>query len=62
MPRTVMSTRPVSCAVENGFGWIKTIAGQERTKFRGSAPRRLGFYLRSRRLQPDAAPKILAVT
>jgi len=35
-------------------GWIKTIAGQEKTKFRGRA-RRMGLHLRGRGLQSGAA-------
>jgi transposase len=36
--------------IEEGFGWIKTIAGQEKTRFRG----REGFHLRGGRLQSSA--------
>ena len=36
--------------IEEAFGWIKTVARQEKTKF-GSRSRRVGLHLRCRRLQ-----------
>jgi hypothetical protein len=39
--------------IEEAFGWIKVVAGQEKTKFRGRD--RVGFHLRGRRLQSSAA-------
>ena len=41
--------------IEEAFGWIKTIAGQDKTKLRGCERGRLGLHLRRRRLQSDAA-------
>ena len=41
--------------IEEAFGWIKTVAGQEKTRFRGRRPRRMGLHLRRRRLQSGAA-------
>ena len=41
--------------IEEAFGWIKTVAGQDKTKFRGRRPRRMGLHLRRRRLQSGAA-------
>jgi hypothetical protein len=32
--------------IEEAFGWMKTIGGQEKTKFRGMRPRHLGLHLR----------------
>jgi hypothetical protein len=50
----------VSQRIEEVFGWIKTIAGQEKFRFRGRD--RVGwaftFYLRRRRLQSGAVPKV----
>src|ERR1700722_18722505 len=40
--------------IEEAFGWIKKVGGQERTKFRGRG-RRMGLHLRSRRLQSGSA-------
>lgn len=39
--------------IEEAFGWIKTVAGQDKTKFRGRA-RRMGLHLQRHRLQPGA--------
>jgi hypothetical protein len=33
------ASRRIRKRIEEAFGWIKTIAGQERTKFRGCARR-----------------------
>jgi hypothetical protein len=41
--------------IEEAFGWIKTVAGQEKTSFRGRDRVAWGFYLRCRRLQSGAA-------
>ena len=41
--------------IEEAFGWIKTIAGQEKTSFRGRDRVGMGLYLRCRRLQSGAA-------
>jgi hypothetical protein len=57
------TTRHGGCAVsqrirkriEEAFGWIKTIAGQEKTSFRGRDRVGMGFYLRGRRLLGTAA-------
>ena len=40
--------------IEEAFGWIKTVAGQEKTSFRGRDRRRMGLYLCCRRLQSGA--------
>ena len=41
--------------IEEAFGWIKTVAGQERTKVPRPRARRLGLHFRGRRLQSGAA-------
>mgnify|MGYP007095364038 CR=1 FL=1 len=38
--------------IEEAFGWVKTVAGQEKTKFRGRD--RMGLHFRCRRLQSGA--------
>jgi Transposase DDE domain len=40
--------------VEEAFGCIKTVAGQDKTKFRGRDRCRMGLHLRGRRLQSHA--------
>ena len=40
--------------IEEAFGWIKTIGGQGKTKFRGRDRVGLGLHLRGCRLQSDA--------
>ena len=41
--------------IEEAFGWIKTIAGQEQDPVPGARARRMGLHLRGRRLQSGAA-------
>ncbi len=43
--------------IEEAFGWIKTIAGQEQDQVSRMRSRRMGLHLRRRRLQSDAAAK-----
>jgi hypothetical protein len=45
--------------IEEAFGWMKTIALQEKTKFRGRE-RVVGLHLRRLRLQSDAAAQLMA--
>ena len=40
--------------IEEAFGWIKTVAGQEKTQVPRHRPRRLGLHLRRRGLQSGA--------
>ena len=41
--------------IEEAFGWIKTVAGQEQDQVPRPGSRRMGLHLRSRRLQSGAA-------
>jgi hypothetical protein len=41
--------------IEEAFGWIKSIAGQEKTKFRGRERVGMGLHLRGGGLQSGAA-------
>jgi hypothetical protein len=41
--------------IEEAFGWIKTIAGQEKAKFRGRERVGMGLHLRGGGLQSGAA-------
>lgn len=43
--------------IEEGFGWIKTVAGQRKTRFRGRE-RSVGVRLRGRRLQPGPPAQV----
>ncbi len=45
--------------MEDAFGWMKTIGGQEKTKFRGRDRVGWAFNFAARRLQPGAVPKLL---
>jgi hypothetical protein len=65
-PHVAQNTSGRSSAIDarttrhgEAFGWIKTIAGQEKTSFRGRDRIASGFYLRCRRLQSGAAAKLI---
>ena len=44
-------------AVEEIFGWLKTVGLLRKTRHRGRAPGRVDVHLRGRRLQPGADPQ-----
>jgi transposase len=48
--------------IEEGFGWIKTIAGQEKTKFRGRARVGWAFTFAAAAYNLTRLPKLLAAT
>jgi hypothetical protein len=47
--------------IEEAFGWIETVGGQEKTKFRGRDRVEWPFCLRGCRLQSGAAAQVMAV-
>ena len=48
--------------IEEGFGWIKTIAGQEKTKFRGSARVGWAFTFAAADYNLARLPKLMAAS
>jgi hypothetical protein len=46
--------------IEEAFGWIKTVAGQEKTRFRGAARVGFAFTLAAAAYNLVRLPKLLA--
>ena len=53
--RAMRVSQRIRKRIEEAFGWIKTVAGQERDQVPRPRPRRMGLHLRGRRLQSGAS-------